>query len=490
VSAARRALLLVPPTGAYVREDRCQAPVRRLRTVALRPPTDLLQAGGALERAGWSCRLRDLPAEGAGWPELDRELAQHPPDLLLLSVTTQTLEDDLVAARRAKALGPGVRVLAKGAHFAADDLDRRTLERHPELDGVLRGELELTALELGQGKPLFDVAGLTWREGADPESAEGPGGPGEGTGRVVRNPDRAPALDLDALPWPARHLARSALYTRPDTGEPQATIVTNRGCPFRCIYCLAPHTDGTRNRHRSVEGVVAEIRHCVEAHGIRSFLFRSELFTQNRRWVLRLCRALREARFGIEWACNARVDTVDGELLRAMRSAGCWIVAFGVESGDPDTLERLRKRARPEDALRAVRACREAGVLSSAYLLVGLPWDTPASVEAQARFARELDPDVLEVFYPYPFPGTELRRQVVAAGLLAPDAFPRASYDAPAFSVPGLAADQLARARGRVLRGFYARPGRSLRALRRVPGWRRRARFVRAGLAQLRALAR
>ena len=204
------------------------------------------------------------------------------------------------------------------------------MARHPALTVALREEIEETCLDLANGKPLAEVAGLTWRR---PD------------GRAVRNPSRGFTRDLDALPFPARHLTRNQLYVRPDTGAPQTTLVTNRGCPHRCTYCLANQVAGLANRYRSVENVLAEIRECVERHGISSFLFRSDLFTQDKRWVRRLCEAILDGGLAISWACNSRVDTVDAETLRWMKRAGCWIAAFGVESGDQSALDRLEKNA-------------------------------------------------------------------------------------------------------------------------------------------------
>lgn len=466
--SAPRFFGIVPPTGRFVREDRCQTPVDGLRTIALRPPIDLMYAAAAFEGAGAEARLRDYPAEGLGLPEMERDLAAFAPDFVLLSATTLTLEADLRAAARVRRAVPSAVVAAKGAHFLVHD--EAALERHPALDLVFRGgEVEEACAEIASGRPLAQVTGLTVRAGD----------------RVARNPDRAWPLDLDELPWPARHLARNELYVRPDTGEPQTTLVTNRGCPHRCVYCLAGAVSGPANRYRSVGSVLAEMRDCVERHGIRDFLLRSDLFTQNTAWVMRLCQAIVDSRLPVRWACNSRVDTVSGELLRAMKAAGCWIVAFGVESGDQGALDRLEKRARVEDAVSAVRLCREAGIRSSVYLLIGLPWDTRESIAAQGRFARELDPDILEVFYPYPFPGTALRRACVEAGLIDDGEFPERGYSVPVFPTRSLSLEELRPLRLELLRRFYLRPRMVVRTFRSAQSFGQLRGFVRAGLAQL-----
>lgn len=468
---ARTAFGIVPPTGLYVREDRCQTPIGRLKTIALRPPIDLLCAGGAFEATGARARLADYPAEKRGWQDLERDLLGFRPDVLLLSCTTQTLRDDVEAATLAKRLRSETLTVAKGAHFNV--LDRESLAAAPHLDVVIRGEIEETCMDLVSGRPLGDIPGITWR-GPD--------------GRAIRNPDRPFPTDLDRLPFPARHLIDNARYTRPDTGAPQTSVVTNRGCPFRCTYCLAGQVAGARNRYRSVANVVEELRECVTRHSITNFLFRSDLFTQDRRWVLGLCDAIRTSGLAIGWACNARVDSVDAEILAAMRRAGCWIIAFGVESGDQEVLDRCEKRSRVADAHRAVALCRAAGIKSSVYLLMGFPWETHASVRALSAFARELDPDVLEVFFPYPFPGTALRQQMIDQGLLGEGAIPTESYDTPAVASHELGVDELCRLRKRLLLDFYARPGKIARTLWSTRSARELGNYVRVGLQQLREL--
>lgn len=471
MTSRQRVFLIVPPTGRYIREDRCQTPIEKLKTVALRPPIDLLYVAGAFEAAGCECRVVDYPAEGFGWDHLERTLREWNPDCLVLSITTPSLEADLAAAALAKKINPAIRAIAKGAHF--NTLDIVTLEQCAALDLVMRGEYEMTALELGRGAPLAEVAGITWREPS---------------GAIRRNVPRPLPDDLDAIPFPARHLARNELYCRPDTGEPQTTLVTNRGCPYGCTYCLAQQVAGKRNRYRSVENVLAEIRECVERHGIRNFLFRSDLFTQNRKWVIELCQAILDARLPIHWASNSRVDTINEEVLGWMKKAGCWVIAYGVESGSQDTLDRIKKKATVEQAVEAIRVTRRVGIKSSIYLLYGLPWDSDDTLRRQAEFARRLDPDFLEVFFIYPFPGTEMYDQAVAEGLLPAGEIPTDAYGEPAMPSRFLTREQLIVWRKKTLRDFYLRPRIILRTLRSARNPRTLANYLRHGFTQLRDL--
>jgi anaerobic magnesium-protoporphyrin IX monomethyl ester cyclase len=467
---SKRVFCIVPPTGRYVREDRCQTPISKLKTIALRTPIDLLYCGAAFEAVGCKVKIVDYPAKlsGGSWQELEQDLIEFSPDIALLSITTLSIDEDLKAARLIKQTNPQTIVAAKGAHFTT--LDLKSLECCPELDLVLRGEYENTAMDLGKGIPLSEIAGITWRTD---------------NGEIIRNRDREFEDNLDSFPTPARHLLDNSRYIRPDTGAIQTTIVTNRGCPFHCIYCLANQVAGTKNRYRSVESVMREIRECVELHGIRDFLFRSELFTQSTSWVKNLCEAIVDSKLKIAWACNSRVDSVTPEMLHAMKQAGCWIIAFGVERGDQESLNRLDKKAKVQDAFRAIQYAREAGIKSSVYLLIGLPWDTEELLEAQLNFAKRLDPDVLEVFYPYPFPGTPLHALAIREGLIETDFIPKVAYSDPAMSGHNLDVTKLIEWRKRILKEFYLRPKIISRTLLGTKNVKEFSNYVRIGMQQL-----
>lgn len=469
--ANRRVLLIVPPTGLYIREDRCQTPIDEMKTIALRPPTDLMYSAASVEAAGCQCRLVDYPAEKRGWDALRADIRDFDPHVIMLSITTPSLHKDVEAAAIAKQIKPDILTVAKGAHFHI--LDRESLEKYPQLDCVIRGEYEITSAEIGRGDPLDAIAGLTWRA---PD------------GEIIRNPERPFIDDLDTIPFPARHLTNNRLYIRPDTMEPQTTIVTNRGCPHSCIYCLAPIVSGKKNRYRSTDNVIAEIEQCVNEFGIRNFLFRSDLFTQNKKWVIELCEKIVDRGLNIEWASNSRVDCINLEMLAAMKRAGCWIIAFGVESGNAEILEKIKKKATVDQAREAVRLCREAGVASSIYLLMGLPWDTPQTLDDNVRLAKEIQPDFVEIFYSYPFPGTELHKIATTEGLIQPGEVPLEAYAHPAMGGLHLTQAQLADYRRKSLRQIYLQPRYIIKTLRKARTPREFFQYIKLGLLTLKDL--
>ncbi|MFC1890515.1 cobalamin-dependent protein, partial [Thermodesulfobacteriota bacterium] len=168
----KSALLVVPPTGLYNREERNQAPVKGLLVPALRPPIDLAQIAAVLERAGLACDIRDMPAEGTGWRDLRRAIDSARPDALFVSNTIFTLSADMRACSIAKAIDPGIVTITKGVQVSV--ADREVMEEHGALDIILRGEYEETTAALADGSGPEGVEGITWRRGT----------------RIERTPDR------------------------------------------------------------------------------------------------------------------------------------------------------------------------------------------------------------------------------------------------------------------------------------------------------------
>ncbi len=470
MNAWKKAYLAVPPTGKYIREDRCQTPLDELHTVALRPPIDLLYVAGALEQAGVECRVQDYPGHDLTWDAFKRDIQKFQPDALILSITTPTLADDVQAAAIAKEINPNIITICKGAHFK--HLDQEALKLYPQIDIVVRGEYEETMSDLSSGKPWPDVAGITHRT----ENGS------------VRNSEREFIQNIDNIAFPARNLIDNSIYIRPDTEERQTTIVTSRGCPFPCIYCLAPKVSGQKVRTRSPQNVLAEIKECVEKYGIRNFLFRSDLFTAKKAWVVELCQAIQAEGLDIKWSCNSRIDTLEEEMLVEMRKAGCWLIAFGVEHGDPEMLELMRKQLDFDKIEPAIKLCKKVGIKTSVYFLIGLPWESRDSFEKTKSFARQLDPDFVEFFYTYPFYGTEFYEVAVKEGLLEEGTLPHAAYNSPAIATKHLTLEELKPLRKEALRSFYLRPGYIFRTLTSNPSPKVFKNYMIYGLRQLKDL--
>lgn len=470
-----RILLLQPPTGLYRRDDRCQCKVEDQTVQIVFPPIELASLGAALREQGGEVRIADYPARGAGWEQYAADLLDFRPDLVLINVVTATARQDFQALALAKeTLGPAVSTLAKGEFM--DALGVPTLREHPEVDFGMHGEVEEVLSALCAGAPLETLPGLTWRRDG-----------GAGEREVLHNPGHPVLEDLDRLPIPARDLLDNALYRSPETGNPLTVIQGNRGCPSRCIFCPAGAMSGYRVRYRAPELIVREIAECVSRFGIREFLFHGDTFTLNKRWLLELCDRIVDAGLAIRWGCNSRVDTMDDERAARMKRAGCWVVAFGVESGDQDILDRMKKGQRVERAREAVAVCKRNGLRTHAFFVIGTPWETRATLARTLAFVRALNTDFFDFNIAYPLPGTEMYEIAMREGLFEqpPEG---AGYASAAVRSHELSSADLTAWRKQALLALYLRPAYIARMLSRAGSPRVALNYARAGLRRLRQL--
>lgn len=463
---AARALLINPPTGNYIRDDRCQVPADAISS-SLRAPIDLLQYATILEERGWSCVIRDYPAIGATMDDYRADLASLHPDLLVVSVTTPTLRQDLACVEEAAARRPGIRTVAKGAHFVV--ADREVMEACPWLDVGIRQEAESAFKEIADGVPLADVLGITWRSG----------------GRVVRNADRPQVRDLDWLPMPDRRLLDNSLYVRPDTGEPQTTILASRGCPKDCIFCLVKVVTGRPISMRSPTSIVDEVEACVRDHGIRNFYFRADTFTWYRDWVIEICDLIIARGLKVNWVCNSRADSVHDGMLAKMKAAGCWMIGLGIESGSADILLKIKKGITLDEARRAAAMIKKHGIRTYNFFIIGFPWDDERTIRETVDFAIELDSDFVEFHTAYPFLGTEFHAIATKEGLFEPARLDGSDVMTSPVRTRTLSEARLKELRAWALRRYYLRPSRILKTLRHVDSPRTFMNYARKGMRVL-----
>lgn len=435
-----RVLVFNPPTGLYRRDNRCQNRVEDQTVNVIFPPMELLYPAAILERAGHTVWIRDYPANRSVWDDLIADLVEIKPDFALFTTTIATLDSDLQSAEIVKEHSPKTVTAAKGEPLCY--LDEEILLKTPELDIILRGESDGYITDWVNGADWDSLPDVTFRNEQD----------------VIRTHRETPLLDLDTLPLPARHLIDNCFYRSPETGNPLTTVVTSLGCPHKCIFCSVPALTGTNVRYRSPENVVAELEDCQQRYGIREFLFHADTFTFNKRWVIELCTLIVKKRLDIRWGCNSRVDSIDEERLIWMKRAGCWVVGFGVESGNNEHLSAMKKGATAEQAQTAIRLCRKHGVRSHAFFVFGFPWDTNETIRELIGFARKLDPDFFDFNVAFPLPGTELDRMADEKGLVVRERLRHGGYAVGAVSTESLSAMELEKWRKRALWSMYLRP--------------------------------
>ncbi|MCB0254777.1 MAG: radical SAM protein [Anaerolineae bacterium] len=361
--------------------------------------------------------IEDVPVE---YYIEEAEAAGRPYQLIGITATTPLIGDAWDMAKVAKRYGL-ITVLG-GPHLTI--MPRESLEpQHWYVDYVFKGEAEHTFLELVNtleaGRPVVLLPGMHMR-GPD--------------GEIISDYGSPMIEDLDSLPFPAHDLFKIDRYTNlqplTDGLDPNArsfTILTSRGCPYKCTFCSKPVTGDTW-RGRSVENVVAEWRWLVKDLGA------TEIGVTDDIWNLKLPRAKELMRRLIEEGLNTvpwvtvhgmKVNHTDLELFQLMKAAGCKRVGFGVENGDPYMLRNVIRKSQTLDQVRdAFRNAKAANLQTMGFFIFGMPNETEETMEATIQLALELDPDLANFMLAAPFPGTKMYDMIEEGGEIFANEWP------------------------------------------------------------------
>jgi radical SAM superfamily enzyme YgiQ (UPF0313 family) len=437
------------------------------------PGIGTLTLAAVLRAHGHRVHVVDGKRTGTPVGEVARRVAALAPDHVGISATTISIHNAGHIAARLKALLPDVVVTVGGPHVSA--LPERTLATFHGFDYGVVGEGERSYPDLIAGGDPRGIAGLVFREG----------------GAVRANP-HAPYLDgdeLDRLPEPAWDLVPDfPLRFQPNVfnyrATPVASVVTSRGCPFSCTFCDRS-TSGRKGRFHSVDYVVAMCRR-LERLGVRHILFYDDLFTVSRRRVAELCERFLAEGFRFTWSCNSHPNLLDAEHLRLMRRAGCWQIAYGIESGSQRILDLVKHEVRIPRMLETLRQTRAAGIRVKGLLMMAHPTESEESLEETVRFLRGAPLDLAQITKFTPYPGTPSYATVRAHGAFDED-WERMNAMNWVFVPHGLTAEVLERHFRRAYRAFYTRADvlwGLARTLAREPRYLRRvATYVRVGVA-------
>jgi len=354
----------------------------------------LAQIAAVLERGGYQVSVVDANALGLKPGELVSHLDDT--DVVGLTAMTPSINAAVTIAREIKLAKPELPIVLGGPH--ATLLPEETLTNAPEIDMIVCGEGEeilINLLRVLEDKgPLGGVPGISYRE----------------NGCVINAPTPGKNVDLDALPFLAYHLLPRHRYKpHPPHGRalPFAAIITSRGCPYRCSYCSKP-IGGYKFRAQSPERVVEEVAYYVASLGVREIAFYDDVFTLDKKRARAIAEGMLNKSLKVHWTCETRVDLVDKDLLHLLRRAGCYAVAYGIESAAPQILAALNKGITLDQVEEAVAITRETGLQTIGYFMVGSPGETSETLRATINLAKRLKLDFAQFALTTPFPGTEL----------------------------------------------------------------------------------
>lgn len=371
------------------------------------PRLGVAQLVAALRAEGHTADFVDVIAERWQPERFGQRIAEREPDLVGVSATIMSMREAFELCRAARAARPSVVTVVGGPGVGGWTPEELFEYAGGSVDYFVRGEGEraMTTLvaALEEGGALGDVPGLLWLDGSRPaENAAG-------------HP-----LELESAPGPAWDVLPMDRYRlHPPMGVyPYATLLESaRGCTYPCNFCCLAGP----LRTRSVSWIDAQVRGLHERYGAREVHFVDPTFTLDRDRALAICDALGRLPFELHWSCKSRVDHIDDELASAMRRAGCYSIAFGVESGADRVLESMRKRAAVETTRHAFSACRRRGIRTIAYCLVAGPDETGETVEETVRFVREIRADYVLYGIVDPDPANSLTRRAIREGRFTAD---------------------------------------------------------------------
>ena len=370
------------------------------------PRPGVMQLAAVLRRAGHHCAVL-VSSEERNPPAAVR---RRRPDLLALSCMTGEHVRALELAEQVREALPGVPLIMGGPHPTCWP----EVARHPALDAVCRGEGEEALLDLAravdQGGSFDQIPNLVI----------------EHEGALRHNPLRPLVLDLDRLPAPAHDLY--ARYDAVGLAMHNPMVQTGRGCPHGCTFCCNHYlrelygvSPAEQVRRRSPEAVLDELCHLVNRHPVRVVEFIDDTFTLQRPWLRRFLPPYARL-VGRPFVCDVRADTLDREVVAALRDAGCAAVRLSVESGNEHIRQQvLGKRLPRETIVRACRLVKEHRIRLLTYNIVGAPGETLDQALETLAFNRALGPDHAWCALLQPYPGTRVRKLAGELGLL-PDA--------------------------------------------------------------------
>ncbi len=406
--------------------------------------------------------LKPLDALG-----LKRFFEAYQPDLVGITAHTNNMPAAAAISRIAKTSHPVCKVVLGGPHPTVEP--ERSLQYAKDVDFIACGEGEQTFFELVEalrngGAGLQNIRGLYCRDAI--------------TGRISFAGPRDVFPDLASVGQPDLGFVDIERYLKfpqsPGIWKRTWNMFTQRGCAFDCSFCASPRIHAYKVRFLPVPMVIAEIKAAVDKHRIEHVNFRDSNFTMNRARTIEICLELVRQGVKVTWNCETRVNLVDPSLLKIMRSAGCSKISFGVESGSPRILKRIDKKVNVGQIKDAFKWCKEAGIMTQAYFMVGFPTETDDDLQATIALVKQIKPDFLFVSVVVPLPGTRIFTEFKERNLITdPDRYESFQFffQAPSWRTANHDVKDLVRIQRAVYSRYVLSPSYLLRMVKQIRGW-------------------
>ncbi|MFH0839995.1 MAG: radical SAM protein [Candidatus Omnitrophota bacterium] len=421
------------------------------------PPLNLAYLAAAAEAKGHEVKIIDGEAEAMSLKDMINETEAFKPDIIGITATTPFYHFANELAAGIKQRIAKVPIVIGGPHITI--LKERAFD--PFFDYAFIGESEeswpLFLERYENGKDISDVKGILYRSGSS----------------VKFTGEAGPINNLDSIPVPARHLLRMHNYKMGTLEglKKFTTIMTTRGCPFKCIFC-STKVFGSRVRKRSPRLVVNEIISIISKHNIRHFIILDDTLTLDKNHILELCDIIEKEKLDITFEGSTRADLMDEEIVSRMVKAGLIRISFGLESVDPTIRKIMRKGLPLESYTKANRLTNKYGIETLNSCMIGLPGETVGTIKktmSYLRNSREIKQANLSIAVPYP--GTELyemaKKREHGLMLETEDFSKYRRYNAAVMTVGDLSPEDLIKLQNDAFVSIYLAPWRIIPMLRK-----------------------
>jgi radical SAM superfamily enzyme YgiQ (UPF0313 family) len=369
------------------------------------PPLGLAYIAAVLKKNNFNVSILDAQVLNISKKDSKKNIIKKSPDLVGITATTSVINNAFKTAEMIKKYLPNTKIVIGGRHASIQP--NESLKK-PYIDFVIRGEGEYTFLELvkelEKKKPKYSrIDGLSFKLNK----------------RIIHNKDRKLIINIDEVPIPARDLLPMDKYHPTPANhrrEPATTIITTRGCPFNCIFCST--SLGKIVRAHSPEYIVNEIECLIKNYKIKEVIFLDDTFTFNKKRVIDLCNLLIKKKLDLTWSCMTRSETMDLELAKKMKEAGCQYVGFGIESVTPKILATLNRGCPIETINKSIKICKKAGLFVRGFYLIGSPGETIKTIKRNIKHAKKMGLDLASFSIICPYPGTKLMEYAEKNNLL------------------------------------------------------------------------
>lgn len=403
------------------------------------PPLGLAYMAAVLEENNVEVVIIDACACEMDLESVGKELTVFQPDIIALTALTPTIGKALETAEYSREICKNSTIVMGGYH---PTFNYSEVLKYDFVDVVIIGEGEETLLDLtqtlAQGGPLSSVNGIAFED--------------------VVTPPRQLILDLDSLPLPARHLLPMDNYKLLNMDTKMSTMITSRGCPMQCSFCSSAALHGSKLRMRSVDKILDEMEYLVNEMGIETIAFMDDTFTISKKRVIELCEGIEERKIDVMWGCTSRVDSLNKELLRRMKKAGCITVFMGVESADQQMLDTVNKQTTIEKIKDAFEVSRQEKIRTIASVVLGMPGDTHESIKNTINFVKELNPSYAIFSLATPYPGTRFYQQTLEKDLIKVKDWSKYTLISPILETVDCSMEELKKLQATAFKKFYLRP--------------------------------